>query len=140
MSAQAIAWYNLQNFPGVVSALRYLKEMFKDYCEHEGGKVFFSKSFEPMINLRLLYINNATLKGNFKYFPAELKWLQWRKCPLDYLPSFYPHELTVLDLAESKLRNLWGQQGWHWYNKKVHVLITLSTHPRIHDIYSFDLL
>ncbi|XP_074335299.1 uncharacterized protein LOC141672567 isoform X2 [Apium graveolens] len=119
LSAQTIAWYNLQNSPGVVSALAYLKLMFKDYCEHEGEMVVSTKSFEPMINLRMLYIRDVTLKGNFKHFPTELKWLQWRKCPLDYLPSFYPQELTVLDLAESKLKSFWGQQRWYWYNKKV---------------------
>ncbi|KAK1362140.1 Disease resistance protein TAO1 [Heracleum sosnowskyi] len=129
LSAQTIARSNLQKNPGVVSALAYLKLRFKDYCEREGEIVFFTKSFEPMINLRMLYISNVTLKGNFKHFPAELKWLQWRKCPLDYLPSFYPQELTVLDLAESKLKNIWGPQRWSWYNNKVEgKLMILNLH------------
>ena len=73
-----------------------------------------AKSFQPMVTLRLLQINHVQLGGNFKNVPAELKWLQWKGCPLKTLPStFSPRKLTVLDLSESKVERVWG------HNKKV---------------------
>ncbi|KAM1518007.1 hypothetical protein ACFX1X_021374 [Malus domestica] len=46
--------------------------------------------------------------GKFKFLPAELKWLQWKGCPMKFLPSdFSPRRLAVLDLSNSKLVSLW---------------------------------
>lgn len=124
MSAKAIAWNKLQNAPTVASAPTYLKEMYRDYFEHnEGEIILFTKSFEVMVNLRLLQLSNVRLEGTFKHLPAELKWLQWRKCPLKYLPFGCPRELTVLDLSESNIEKVWGCQWWCWYNRKVWLLI-----------------
>lgn len=73
-----------------------------------------TKSFEPMVNLRLLQINNLRLEG--QYLPAELKWLQWRGCPSECMPlDPWPRELAVLDLSNAKkLKSLWG-----WESHKV---------------------
>lgn len=118
-SAKTIAWYKLQSTPTVASALTYLKEMYRDYFEHnEGEIILFTKSFEVMVNLRLLQLSNVRLEGTFKHLPTELKWLQWRKCPLKYLPFGCPRELTVLDLSESNIEKVWGFQWWCWYNRK----------------------
>nr|WIL60063.1 nodulation protein [Melilotus officinalis] len=67
-----------------------------------------AKSFEPMVSLRLLQINNLSLEG--KFLPDELKWLQWRGCPLECIPLYtLPRELAVLDLSNGKkIKSLWG--------------------------------
>lgn len=68
-----------------------------------------------MVNLRLLQINYVNLEAKFKYLPVELKWLQWKGCPMKSLPSdFCPRKVAVLDLSESKIEQLWG-----WHNNKV---------------------
>lgn len=76
--------------------------------------VLHTKSFEPMVNLRQLQINNLKLQG--KFLPSELKWLQWQGCPLERMPlKSWPGELAVLDLQNSKkMKTLWG---WNGYNK-----------------------
>ena len=74
-----------------------------------------TEGFKSMVNLRLLQINHVKLQGKFKNFPAGLKWLQWKNCPMKTLPSDYaPHELAVLDLSESGIERVWG-----WNSNKV---------------------
>ncbi|XP_058747562.1 disease resistance protein RPV1-like isoform X2 [Vicia villosa] len=65
-----------------------------------------TKSFEPMVTLRLLQINNLSLEG--KFLPDDLKWLQWQGCPLEYIPlDTLPRELAVLDLSNAqKIKSL----------------------------------
>ncbi|XP_004509915.1 uncharacterized protein [Cicer arietinum] len=76
------------------------------HAEKYNEVVLNAKSFEPMVNLRLLQINNLSLEG--KYLPNELKWLQWRGCPLESMPlDTLPRELTVLDLSNGqKIKSL----------------------------------
>nr|DAD46051.1 TPA_asm: hypothetical protein HUJ06_004281 [Nelumbo nucifera] len=72
-----------------------------------------TRGLEPMVNLRLLQINHVNLEGSFKVILTNLKWLQWKGCQLDALPSeFCPQELAVLDLSESKIRQVWDQKWW----------------------------
>ncbi|KAI5419823.1 disease resistance protein RPV1 isoform X1 [Lathyrus oleraceus] len=75
-----------------------------------------TKSFEPMVTLRLLQINNLSLEG--KFLPDELKWLQWQGCPLECIPlDTLPRELTVLDLSNAeKIKSLRGLES---HNKQV---------------------
>ncbi|XP_058747554.1 disease resistance protein RPV1-like isoform X2 [Vicia villosa] len=70
-----------------------------------------TKSFEPMVTLRLLQINNQSLEG--KFLPDELKWLQWQGCPLECIPlDTLPRELAVLDLSNAeKIRSLRGLES-----------------------------
>ncbi|PQQ18212.1 TMV resistance protein N-like [Prunus yedoensis var. nudiflora] len=76
-----------------------------------------------MVNLRLLQINYLNLEGRFKFLPAELKWLQWKGCPLKSLPSdFSPCQLAVLDLPGSKIESLWHGRG----NKVAEKLMLLN--------------
>ncbi|XP_034700720.1 disease resistance protein RPV1-like isoform X1 [Vitis riparia] len=92
-----------------------IKECFHHKADKERVMTLCTKSFQPMVTLRLLQINHVQLGGNFKNIPAELKWLQWKGCPLKTLPStFCPRKLTVLDLSESKIERVWG-----CHNKKV---------------------
>ncbi|KOM28221.1 hypothetical protein LR48_Vigan511s004400 [Vigna angularis] len=85
--------------------------------------VLHTKSFEPMVNLRQLQINNLKLQG--KFLPSELKWLQWQGCPLERMPlKSWPGELAVLDLQNSKkMKTLWG---WNGYNKVPQKLMVLN--------------
>ncbi|XP_059648921.1 disease resistance protein RPV1-like isoform X2 [Cornus florida] len=132
-TAKSISWNQLWRTPNFTSAVTYLKEIYKEYFQDdardEGQVVLCTKSFESMVNLRLLQFSNVELEGNFKHIPAELKWLQWRKCLLKTLPSnFCPRELTVLDLSESKIERLWGQRLWFWYNKVGVKLMVMNLH------------
>ncbi|OAP19520.1 hypothetical protein AXX17_AT1G27630 [Arabidopsis thaliana] len=63
--------------------------------------------FVLMTKLRLLQINNVELEGNLKLLPSELKWIQWKGCPLENLPlDFLAGQLAVLDLSESRIRRV----------------------------------
>ncbi|KAI3467432.1 hypothetical protein Pfo_024095 [Paulownia fortunei] len=122
ISAQTIAWYQLQTAPNFAAALTYTKGKFKKYflsnAEEEEVR-FDTKSFESMINLRLLQFSNVKLEGYFKYIPNAVRWLQWQKCPLKSLPpDFHPTELRVLDLSESKIERVW-ESKWFWTNQQV---------------------
>ena len=84
--------------------------MFFQQREEEGELILDTQGLKSMVNLRLLQINHANVKGKFKNFPASLKWLQWKNCPLENLPSDYaPNELAVLDLSESAIQRVWGR-------------------------------
>uniref|UniRef100_A0A7N2LAQ5 TIR domain-containing protein n=1 Tax=Quercus lobata TaxID=97700 RepID=A0A7N2LAQ5_QUELO len=118
-SGERISWENLLRTPNFTSALTYAKERYKkflqDNAEKEREVVLCTKPFESMVNLRLLQINHVRLEGKYKYLPAGLKWLQWKGCPLKALPSeFLPRELSVLDLSESRIEQVWG-----WYSNNV---------------------
>lgn len=112
---QKISWVKALN-PS--SSLDYLIEKCKLFLQlraEEGELILDTEALKSLVNLRLLQINHAKVKGKFKSFPASLKWLQWKNCPLKKLPSDYaPHELAVLDLSESGIQRVWG-----WTRNKV---------------------
>ncbi|CAL5428946.1 unnamed protein product [Camellia sinensis] len=124
LSSKNIYCMNFQRWPGLASATAYLKEInkkcFGDCVENENNVTLSTKAFEPMVNLRLLQINHANLDGSFNLFCTELKWLQWKGCPLKTLPAgFFPLELTVLDLSESKMVQIWNHKWWQWHKNKM---------------------
>lgn len=99
-----------------------MKEKCKNHFHHgvQNGKdvMLHTRSFKPMINLRLLQISGIRLDGSFKLMPAELKYLQWKRCPLKTLPSeFCMQHLVVLDLSTSKIRKLWEQSWWNLHTE-----------------------
>ncbi|KAF8081016.1 hypothetical protein N665_0909s0003 [Sinapis alba] len=110
-----IASSNLQNNPGISSAVSYVKNMFVKFPEEEKPKTseitIPVEPFVPMKELRLLQINHVELEGDLKLLPSGLKWIQWRDCPLkDVPPVFLAGKLAVLDLSESGIRrfqSLW---------------------------------
>lgn len=109
-----ISWGNFRRSPGFTSALTYLKERYKAHLQSQAEKksevTISSQPLGAMVNLRLLQINNVNLEGNFKFLPAELKWLQWKCCPLRSLPfNFLPPQLAVLDLSDSTITSLSGE-------------------------------
>ncbi|BBG94153.1 hypothetical protein Prudu_002367 [Prunus dulcis] len=93
-SGDRISWDNFRRAPTFTSAVTYLKERYKTYLETKAEKkrqvTICSKPLRAMVNLRLLQINYLNLEGRFKFLPAELKWLQWKGCPLNSLPSDFP--------------------------------------------------
>lgn len=113
-----------QMTPSITSVVKFLMALWKEYINYgakkEGELIVQTGPFQSMVCLRLLHLSNVRLEGNFKCMPPELKWLQWRKCPLTHLPSdFFPQQLTVLDLSESKIETVWGLRWWYWYKNKV---------------------
>ncbi|GMP94264.1 hypothetical protein CsSME_00043779 [Camellia sinensis var. sinensis] len=109
LSLKNIYWMNFQRWPGLASATAYWKEIynksFGDCVENENNVILSTKAFEPMVNLRLLQINH---------------WLQWKGCPLKTLPAeFFRLDLTVLDLSESKMVQIWNRKWWHWHKNKM---------------------
>ena len=65
-------------------------------------------AFLRMPELRLLKLNLVEMKGGFKDFPKELRWLSWHQFPLNSIPSDFPlQSLVALDLSHSKLENVW---------------------------------
>ncbi|XP_010251791.1 PREDICTED: TMV resistance protein N-like [Nelumbo nucifera] len=109
--------------------ISWLKEKFKNTFSFEAEEKevkLRTDSFEPMINLRLLQINHANMEGSFKLIPSELRWLEWKGCPLDAFPSdFSTPKLSVLDLSESKIRHVWKSRwmgGQYKMAKKLKVM------------------
>ncbi|AES65249.1 disease resistance protein (TIR-NBS-LRR class), putative [Medicago truncatula] len=79
------------------------------------GDVYLSsRSFESMINLRLLHIankcNNVHLQEGLEWLSDKLSYLHWESFPLESLPStFCPQKLVELSMTHSKLRKLWDR-------------------------------
>ncbi|CAJ1939979.1 unnamed protein product [Sphenostylis stenocarpa] len=124
---ESVFWKKLQWRPSLTNISSYIKQCLKNNLEPQAEKnkevILHTKSFEPMVNLRQLQINNLKLQG--KFLPAELKWLQWQGCPLERMPlESLPRELAVLDLKNSKnMEALWG---WNGYNKVPEKLMVLN--------------
>ncbi|KAJ6387281.1 hypothetical protein OIU78_017070 [Salix suchowensis] len=109
--AQKSSWVRALPSSALDSLIKMWKMFFLQRAE-EGELILDTQAMKPMVNLRLLQINHANVKGKFKNFPATLKWLQWKNCPLENLPSDYaPNELAVLDLSESAIQRVWGWTG-----------------------------
>ncbi|XP_022633165.1 disease resistance protein TAO1 isoform X2 [Vigna radiata var. radiata] len=111
-SADEITRENFRRKPSCKSAFEYIKERYKKYVEDRKEKskevILQPKHFQPMVSLRMLQINYSRLEGQFICLPPKIKWLQWKQCPLRYMPSSYnPLELAVMDLSESLIETLW---------------------------------
>ncbi|CAN7133821.1 disease resistance protein TAO1 [Brassica rapa] len=110
-SAEDIALRTLHDKPGIRSVFSYLKNKFVKFPAEEKPKsseiTIPVEPFVPMKKLRLLQINHVELEGDLKLLPSELKWIQWRGCPLkDVPPIFLARKLAVLDLADSGIRRV----------------------------------
>ncbi|XP_031474319.2 uncharacterized protein LOC116246656 [Nymphaea colorata] len=70
-----------------------------------------TEAFEMMSELRLLLINFAIFDHcDFGHFPASLKWLEWKDCPLEALPLEIKFKsLVVLNLSRSFISRLWSE-------------------------------
>ncbi|KAL0705125.1 hypothetical protein Bca4012_071550 [Brassica carinata] len=110
-SAENIALGNLHDNPGIRAVFSYLKNKFVGFPAEEKPKsseiTIPVEPFVPMTKLRLLQINHVELAGNLERLPSELKWIQWRGCPLKEVPlNLLARQLAVLDLAESAIRRI----------------------------------
>ncbi|KAI5079539.1 hypothetical protein GOP47_0005018 [Adiantum capillus-veneris] len=74
----------------------------------EEGEEWGVKSFAGMDFLRFLVLSgNGHITGNFSLFPKELRWFQWHRCPLEFLPSQLTlSKVVVLDLSWSQISSL----------------------------------
>ncbi|XP_017235570.1 disease resistance protein RPV1 isoform X2 [Daucus carota subsp. sativus] len=73
-----------------------------------GEASFTTETFKRMSKLRFLHLDCVELTGSFEEKFENLRWLCWKWCPLEYLPStFYPQKLVILELPHSKLRTMW---------------------------------
>ncbi|XP_033135704.1 disease resistance protein TAO1 isoform X2 [Brassica rapa] len=98
----------LDDNPGTSSVCSYLKNILKPTRTENTIPV---EHFVPMKKLRLLQINHVELQGNLELLPSDLKWIQWRGCPLKDVPaSFLSRQLAVLDLSESGIRGFQSSQ------------------------------
>ncbi|KAI5079506.1 hypothetical protein GOP47_0004985 [Adiantum capillus-veneris] len=80
----------------------------------EGREEWGVKSFAGMDSLRFLLLSgNAHITGDFSLFPKELRWFQWHRCPLEFLPSQLLSKVVVLDLSKSQISSL--SQGGHMF-------------------------
>ncbi|MED6167350.1 hypothetical protein PIB30_001772 [Stylosanthes scabra] len=67
-----------------------------------------TKAFKEMKRLRLLQFANVELVGDFKYLPADLRWLCWHGCPSEYTTAnFDQANLVAIDFKYSKLELVW---------------------------------
>ncbi|PRQ41266.1 putative P-loop containing nucleoside triphosphate hydrolase, leucine-rich repeat domain, L [Rosa chinensis] len=111
LTGDKISWNNFKNSPNLTSAVTYVRERYKAYLQNQAEKKSWvtlrSKPFGAMVNLRLLQMNYVNLEGRFEFLPSELKWLQWKGCPLKSLPSvLFLRRLAGLDLSYSKVERL----------------------------------
>ncbi|KAK2986976.1 hypothetical protein RJ640_024874, partial [Escallonia rubra] len=68
-----------------------------------------TSAFTEMSELRLLLINYVKLTGDYKRFPKKLRWLCWRGCPLEFIPTdFHLERLVVIDMRNSNLTRFWN--------------------------------
>ncbi|XP_022155221.1 TMV resistance protein N-like isoform X2 [Momordica charantia] len=67
-------------------------------------KNFHTKAFSEMQKLRLLQLNYARIRGDFKHISQELRWICWHGFPLESLPkSFHLEKAVAIDLRYSHL-------------------------------------
>ncbi|XP_052483658.1 disease resistance protein RPV1 isoform X2 [Gossypium raimondii] len=67
-----------------------------------------TQAFAKMKRLKLLQLDYVRLKGDFKDFPKRLRWLRWHGFWMQSFPvDFDINELVVLDMRNSKLKQVW---------------------------------
>ncbi|XP_018726634.2 disease resistance protein RUN1-like [Eucalyptus grandis] len=72
---------------------------------------FTAQNLQMMPELRILKLDNVKVSGKFEGAFASLRWLCWRRCPLDFsAENFVLTELVILDLSWCKLTEDW--RGW----------------------------
>ncbi|KAF7850392.1 hypothetical protein BT93_L5529 [Corymbia citriodora subsp. variegata] len=137
ISATAGLRHNFMMHPSFQSAFTYFREMCKKGFPRKQDN-------EKMVDLRLLQINYVALDGGFNHIPAELKWLQWKGCPLKTFPfDNCPQDLGVLDLPESKITSI--QEQRHFKKRLAKKLLVMDLRDcydltDIPDLSGFDIL
>ena len=100
---------NICEHPEISFSLRYLYEKFKQLVlcgpDEDDRTILSTRSFEKMVNIKLLLINYVNLLGDSKHMPAGLRWLGWRGCPRETFPANLPAEIRGLDFSGSKMED-----------------------------------
>ncbi|XP_042476728.1 uncharacterized protein LOC122058216 isoform X2 [Macadamia integrifolia] len=90
---------------------------------HDGlnNQYVMSEGFEAMTKLRLLQVDYAKVAGDFIHSFPELRWLSWKRCPIQFTP-INPRKLCVLDLSDSEITEDWMIWNYIKEAKKLKVL------------------
>ncbi|KAL3753347.1 hypothetical protein ACJRO7_000699 [Eucalyptus globulus] len=104
---------------------------------------YSGEQFKELTNLRFLQVNSANLIGDFLNLLPQLRWLQWKDCPLDFTAAnFHPKKLVVLDLSWSKISEDW--RGWDLFEMatelKVLNLFNCRSMRKTPDLSAFESL
>ncbi|KAF3788972.1 Disease resistance protein [Nymphaea thermarum] len=107
------------NEDGITEALRNSEETGEriegiSLNLEEGGQIDLgTEAFERLHQLRLLRVNFANFENNdFRHFPEDLKWLEWRGCPSESLPlDCRFKKLSILILSQSNITQLWNESA-----------------------------
>ncbi|KAL8087615.1 hypothetical protein AgCh_037676 [Apium graveolens] len=94
------------------------------------GVTLNADTFKRMRKLRFLKFEKVNLTGSLEQKFEDLRWLNWKHCPLECLPSeFYPQKLAILELTYSNIRTMWE------VNMVTHVFGNLKTVKMSHSKY-----
>ncbi|XP_042486829.1 disease resistance protein L6-like isoform X2 [Macadamia integrifolia] len=90
---------------------------------HDGlnNQYVMSEGFKAMTELRLLQVDYAKVAGDFIHSFPELRWLSWKRCPIQFTP-INPWKLCVLDLSDSEITEDWMIWNYIKEAKKLKVL------------------
>ncbi|XP_042509598.1 disease resistance protein L6-like isoform X3 [Macadamia integrifolia] len=75
------------------------------------NQCLISEGFATMTKLRLLQVEHAKVSGKFVHSFSELRWLSWKRCPMNFIPSNL-RKLCVLNLSYSYITESW--MGWNY--------------------------
>ena len=62
-----------------------------------------ASTFKKMRNLKFLLVENVQIFKQLKYLPNELRLLQWPEYNFPLPIGFYPQNLVVLNMPNSKI-------------------------------------
>ena len=62
-----------------------------------------ANAFKNMRNLKFLLVENVRIFEGLKYLPNELRLLQWPEYDFPLPLKFYPHNLAVLKMPNSRI-------------------------------------
>ncbi|XP_031501456.1 disease resistance protein RPV1-like isoform X2 [Nymphaea colorata] len=132
----------LWNDKEVLDVLRNLKgtNKIEGIAFHRSVEDLDTKQFEEICRLRLLRMRYARFQGPYHHLPSTLKWLEWKGCPLESLPTdFNLGEVVVLDLTEGMVTQVWSQ-GSRFTRNLFPFKHFISWFPEISYPYNFNRL
>ncbi|XP_061370926.1 disease resistance protein RPV1-like isoform X2 [Gastrolobium bilobum] len=71
---------------------------------------FSSNAFKEMKRMRLLQFDHVELNGDYGYLSEQLRWVNWQRFPLEYIPdNFYLGNLVAIELKHSNIKKIWKE-------------------------------
>ncbi|XP_030516585.1 disease resistance protein RPV1-like [Rhodamnia argentea] len=90
---------------------------------------FTSDEFSRLPSLRFLELEGGNLVGDFKNLLSSLRWLSWRRCPLELQAvNLCLWNLIVLKLSDSDIPENWNEWGPCLANHDLKVLHLMRCH------------